>query len=391
MDLKSAMSGNALTIYLPQRIDTINAKEAEDAINAVIEQNPGFEALLLDASALDYISSVGLRVILRLKKAVDNLVILETSNDVYSIFEMTGFTEMLTVRKRMREISIEGCPMIGEGYYGRVYRISPDTIVKHYYRGSPVSDIDRERNLAKSAFVSGVPTAIAYDVVRVKEGGYGAVYELIEAKSLKNVILDDLDHIDQYLDLYANLLSKIGSTPGFDGLPTCAEAAKNWLALDKKVLKPEIYAKIERLVTSIPEENVLVHGDCHFKNIFALPDNEMILIDMDSITSGSRIYEYAALYISYIAYELDDPGNSLRFMGTSDEVCSKIFHGLMRRIFKDRSDAEFEKALKKVIFLGNVHFLSKVLKYDDDECGRMPNTIKRIEAAIDDIEDLNIY
>ena len=392
MELKSSVEGNVITIVLPERIDTLNASEAEAAINSALDANSGYREVVLDASDLTYISSVGLRVILRLKRSHDDLKIVEVASEPYEVFEMTGFTEMISVTKKMREVSIAGCPMIGEGYYGRVYRISPDTIVKHYYRGSPISEIDRERKLAKSAFVSGVPTAIAYDVVKVKEGGYGAVYELIEAKSLKSLILGDLDHMDKYLDLYAGLLKKIGSTKADESLPRCAELAKKWLDADKKVLSPSLYEAISKLLDTIADENVLVHGDCHFKNIFVLPDGEPILIDMDSIERGARIYEYASLYIAYIAYELDDPGNSLRFMGAPDEVLHKIYRGILRRIFADRNDDEFELAMKKIEFLGNVHFLEKALRDEDgDEFGRIPHTIERIEKAIDGLQDLKLF
>ncbi|MCR5491829.1 MAG: phosphotransferase [Bacilli bacterium] len=390
MELKFELNANKLTVYLPERIDTVNSKDVEDAILDVIDANPDFEELELNAASLLYISSVGLRVVLRLKKAHNALSVVEAANDVYEVFEMTGFTEMITVKKRMREISIEGCPMIGEGYYGRVYRISPDTIVKHYYRGTPIPEIDRERQVAKIAFVSGVPTAIAYDVVRIKEGGYGAVYELIEAKSLKNAIVDDLANFDKYVDAYADVIKRIAMPANDAPLPTCADLAKQWLERDKPYLKPEVYAKTEKLVNGIADEGVLVHGDCHFKNIFVLPDGEPVLIDMDSVMKGSRIFDYASIYIAYIAYELEDPGNLLKFMGVPAEICQKLYYGVIRKIYEDRSEAEYQLILKKIAFLANVHFLSKSILEEEDKFGRIPKTVQRIEEAVDGLTDLSV-
>ena len=67
---------------------------------------------------------------------------------------------MTEVRKAYRVISVEGCELLGQGANGRVYRIDPDTIVKIYLNPDSLPEIQRERELARLAFVAGVPTAI---------------------------------------------------------------------------------------------------------------------------------------------------------------------------------------------------------------------------------------
>ena len=78
--------------------------------------------------------------------------------------------------------------MIGEGANGKVYRVDRDTIVKVYRKPDAIQEIQRERELARTAFVAGVPTAIPYDVVRIREGGYGSVFELLDATSFWRAI-----------------------------------------------------------------------------------------------------------------------------------------------------------------------------------------------------------
>ena len=88
-----------MTVALVGRIDSTNAAAAEAEINACLQ---GFSGkLVLDAQALEYISSAGLRVILRLKKANPTTSIINASSEVYEIFDMTGFTEMME-RGRLR-------------------------------------------------------------------------------------------------------------------------------------------------------------------------------------------------------------------------------------------------------------------------------------------------
>lgn len=88
------------------RIDSSNALSVEKAIINAVEKHPGAE-LALDANDLEYISSAGLRVLMKLRKQAKRaLPVLNVSPEVYEIFEVTGFTELLDVKKRLREVSV---------------------------------------------------------------------------------------------------------------------------------------------------------------------------------------------------------------------------------------------------------------------------------------------
>ena len=64
---------------------------------------------------------------------MDNTSVINASTEVYDIFDMTGFTKIVNIEKAFPQISTEGCPLIGKGAHGAVYRLAPDTIVKVYY------------------------------------------------------------------------------------------------------------------------------------------------------------------------------------------------------------------------------------------------------------------
>ena len=114
--------------------------------------------IVFDASGLEYISSAGLRVLMKVRQSVGYAVeIRGVSPNVYEILEMTGFTELMRVKKRLREVSVEGCEVIGRGFYGTVYRLDPDTIVKVYASPDSISLIENERKMARMAFVKGIP------------------------------------------------------------------------------------------------------------------------------------------------------------------------------------------------------------------------------------------
>ena len=122
-------------ISLENRIDTSNAAAVEKRIFDEMEKNEG--APDFDASALTYISSAGLRILMKVKKKFmsQRLSINEVSPEVYEILENTGFTELFDVKKRRREISVDGCDIIGKGFYGTVYRLDDETIVKVFDPG----------------------------------------------------------------------------------------------------------------------------------------------------------------------------------------------------------------------------------------------------------------
>ena len=158
--------------FLIEKIDSNNAQDFEKDVFSAYEKNGDLE---LDARNLKYISSAGLRVILKLKKRQNNLEITHVSNDIYPILEVTGFTEIVKVKRQLREISVEGCDLLGKGGSGSVYRLNHDTIIKVYNSSKDYASIDLERTYARTAFVAGVPTAIAFDIVKVG-GTLGAVF-----------------------------------------------------------------------------------------------------------------------------------------------------------------------------------------------------------------------
>lgn len=88
---------NPTRFILVGRIDATSANYFEDALNSELASNPG-ESITLDCSGLEYISSMGLRVLLKLQKKSKQPIKLENvSPAVMSILTMTGFSQLLEV------------------------------------------------------------------------------------------------------------------------------------------------------------------------------------------------------------------------------------------------------------------------------------------------------
>ena len=156
-------------ISLLGRIDTGNSEAVGSELTAFLAEDRSAE-LVFDLSELEYISSAGLRVFMKTRKLIGKPPeMVNVPPEIYEILETTGFTELFTVRKKLREMSVEGCRVIGKGYYGTVYRTDEETVVKVYNSPDCLSMIQNEKQLARTALVAGVPTALSYDIVRVGE------------------------------------------------------------------------------------------------------------------------------------------------------------------------------------------------------------------------------
>jgi uncharacterized protein (TIGR02172 family) len=352
-------SGN-LIIGLKGHIDSSNAPAVEAEINKIRSENKG-GSFTLDAQELEYISSAGLRIILRLSKTEPTLKLINVSSAVYEVLEMTGFSEMIPVSKAFRILSVEGCETIGQGANGKVYRLDPDTIIKVYFNADALPEINRERELARKAFVLGIPTAIPYDVVKVGDK-YGSVFELLNAKSLSKLIAENPSRIDEYVRMYVDLLKKIHSTKVEPGdMPNIKESGLKWADYLKDYLKPEENAKLVKLISGIPDVHYMIHGDYHTKNIM-LQNKEVLLIDMDTLSYGHPIFEISSMFLAFIGFAELDHDVDLSFLGLSYEVCEEFFHKAMMMYLGTTDEKRYREVVDKASVIGYTRLMRRTLK-----------------------------
>ena len=327
-----------LVIVLSGKINSSNASAVENELRELCREHP-CDSVELDCDRLEYCTSAGLRVILRLKQNVDDTVLTNVNADLYNIFEMTGFTEMMEVHKAYRVISVEDCEVIGQGANGKVYRIDPDTIVKVYLNPDALPEIHRGRELARLAFVAGVPTAIPYDVVRIEGGGYGSVFELLNAASCASLLIRGEKTPDEVAEISVRLLKLIHSKQVRSGiLPDMKAVALDWACFLKDYLPAEQFEKLYSLIDAVPEDAHLMHGDYHIKNVM-LQNGESLLIDMDTLCHGHPIFELASMYNAYVGFGLVDPEVVTAFLGIPAETCAAFWRRSLE-LYLDTADEE---------------------------------------------------
>ena len=390
--MQSTLENGILTIYPEGRIDTNNAAGTQAEFAGIVGENE-FKELILDFDGLSYLSSAGLRVMLKLKKENPSLKIINVIPEVYEVFETTGFTEMMTIEKGYRHYSSDGWEKIGEGANGIVYRMDPETIVKLFKNSDALPEIERERKLAREAFVHGVPTAIPYDVIKVGNS-YGTVYELLNAKSLAKILADDSseESIDNCVDIFVELLKEIHSTEVYaDFIPNQNEIGIGWVEFLKNYLPADTEDKLLAMVKALPQCNTMLHGDYHIKNVM-VQDGEALLIDMDTISYGSIIYEFGSVYNAFVGFGEVDLNQAKEFLGIEREVAEKFFEKTVRKYFTDDDEDTLAIKKKKMRLMGIVRLMRRLIRrnaLDTPEGTAQVNHYKdgiiELTAAVDDL------
>ena len=99
MDMRKETENGVLTVYLEGKLDPGTAPQAEKDLEADVAQA---RQLVLDFKSLKYLSSAGLRLILRLHKKMsekEGLTIRNVNEGIMEIFDMTGFTSILQIEE----------------------------------------------------------------------------------------------------------------------------------------------------------------------------------------------------------------------------------------------------------------------------------------------------
>lgn len=193
---------------------------------------------------------------------------------------------MLDVHKKLREVSVEGCALLGEGANGKVYRFTEDEMIKVFRPGITLDAIEQEREASRKAFLLGVPCAIAFDTVRCGES-YGTIYEMLKAATLTERIRENPDTLPRYAEASAKILRQLHETEVPEGqMPKASRLLHNTIDAVAADFTPEETALMHRLYDAIPEMNRFIHNDYHAKNIME-SNGELLLIDLGDAGAGN--------------------------------------------------------------------------------------------------------
>ena len=211
------------------------------------------------------------------------------------------------------------------------------------------------------------------------------MFELLNAKTFNDLIVEDPknaeDIVRQYVD-FIKLVHAAEASPG--ELPSARERYLEHLESIRTYLGETRFQRLKMLFEAIREENGIVHGDIQMKNVMMV-EGEPMLIDMDTLCIGNPVFDFAGLYATYRMFCEDEPGNSMRFLGITDEMAEFIWDHIMSYYF-DTDDREKLGALTdKVRLAAAVRFLF-ILAVSDLKNGELGET--RIKHTLEHIDSL---
>ncbi|MCF0166653.1 MAG: phosphotransferase [Bacteroidales bacterium] len=337
---------NTLILQVEGRIDTINSEPFEKELSQAAASANGRE-LLLDAQKLTYISSMGLRVLLSLRKKQPYRII-NAIPEIYDIFHMTGFDKLIDIEKALRNLDVEGCEIIGAGVNGTVYRLGADQIAKVYNEKVPLDYIKQEHDFAQAAFLSGVPTAISYDTVRCGDK-YGIVFEMLNASTFAGKFHGHPDTFSHYAKLYADTLKQVHNAKAdTNALPSAADKYNGWIDQSGHLYSERERELMHRMIDSVPKRDTTIHGDFHPKNIM-VQGEEPLLVDMADVSYGHPIFDFACSTLTHRIYPWLMPENTIHFMGVSADEITQLWWLLLESYFGTSDKAELEEIDKHLM------------------------------------------
>ena len=388
MDVTYRIDKDILYIAVEGRIDASNAAEAEEKIFSVKNDNLG-KHIVVDADKLEYISSAGLRVILRLRKEEPKLAIINVASDVYEVFDMTGFTDMVTVEKAYQRMSVEGCEFIAKGANGAVYRYDDETILKTYFEKDALPEIKQERENARKAFVLGINTAIPYGIVRVDDG-YGTVTELLNAVSVTKLIRNNPDDMSEAAKYYIDMLKSIHAIKVEDGeVPDMKETALSWAQFVSAHIPEEQGKKLRALIEAVPKQSTLMHGDYHTNNIM-VQNGEPLLIDMDTLCMGHPVFELGSMFNAFIGYSELDHQVTMNFFGYTHESAEKFWDLTLKMYLGTEDDEVCRSVAEKAMIIGYTRMLRRAIRRPEeaDSPAKIARCKEMLEILLNKVDTL---
>ncbi|MCL2003947.1 MAG: STAS domain-containing protein [Oscillospiraceae bacterium] len=101
MTIDKKLENGCLTLTLEGRLDTATSPQLQDVLNPAFDES---KEIILDFAGLAYVSSAGLRVLLMGQKTAQakevSMKLCNVSDDIMEVFEMTGFSDILTFCER---------------------------------------------------------------------------------------------------------------------------------------------------------------------------------------------------------------------------------------------------------------------------------------------------
>lgn len=286
--------------------------------------------------------------------------------------------------KKYKEVSVEGCELLGRGAKGEVYRYDDELVIKVFNENNTYHDVELEIAQTRKAFILGIPTAISFGIVSVGQK-YGAMYEMVDADTLSRCIARSPRKVGQFARIMADVASVIHGieVSEDDGFPYVFERVKRYINGGIGMEDKALGKKCMKLIDKLPVANTLIHGDFHTGNVF-VQNGDPLLIDMDRVSIGHPIIELSDLYYFYVILGEDDPAVVENFMGFSYATAKHFYRSFLKHYLKTKDEERLLEVTEKASLIGYSRLIKRIRKK-----GTMTDKDKeKISICVDRISEI---
>ena len=164
------------------------------------------------------------------------------------------------------------------------------------------------------------------------------------------------------MEEYVKLLKTIHSTVVPKGkLPDMKETAVSWAKFMLDYLPEEAGKKLVSLVKAVPHDNHMIHGDYHTKNVM-LQNDEVLLIDMDTLAIGHPVFELASMYNSFIGYSEMDHDTIVKFQGFDYKTGSAFWHKSLEAYLGTACQSKIREVEDKARVIGYTRMIRRSIR-----------------------------
>ena len=192
-------------IYLKGKFNRQNSLKLEEMLI------PGKE-YILDFTGVGMINFAGMRTLLRMKEKGIILSICNVHPDVALRLYETSIDSYMPITEIPRLITLNNYTRSGEGFTANSYFSNDeDSMMKLYFQGVQLKDIQIEKKKAYESFLLGVPTPMSGDII-THDGSYGITFErIMNKKSFARMLADDNSRSDELAKIMADTTLKLHS------------------------------------------------------------------------------------------------------------------------------------------------------------------------------------
>jgi len=255
----------------------------------------------------------------------------------------------------MREISIENAKKVGQTLVTESYRLDEETLVKLAISKEPLDQIEQEKKNAKAALVLGIPALFSFDVVKCGEK-YGIIYEHLHAGTFGRQMMEDRDHAEYYIVMYAETLKKLHSTHVTkEELPSVKTVYKKNIMDMGDLLTDEEKEKCCRLIDLVPDRDTFVSRGFEPQNLL-YQNNALFLSDFTYSGYGHPLFDLADLSVSLASTSESNLSEDFMdlILNMNRPMTAKLWKGLMHSYFKFDTEKEYKETEELIRYFGRL-------------------------------------